>query len=255
MEQGWTLDHDDLVAANITLISGISQDSEDHGTAVLGEVVAVDNKGFGIGIAPKATCRVVSQWRSTANYNTAAAILSAAQIMGPGDVLLLEAQIGTGGNRHEQRRRRIRPAISPRRDRTGGLRCDPGYVTDQGIVVIEAAGNGEWTSFDSAGNDMRAGIDLDVWSDPTNGTILNRNSGDFRDSGALIVGAASSTVPHSRMDFSNHGSRVDCFGWGESVYTLGYGAGAATSSETFGFRGTSRPPRSWPAQPSCFSPG
>src|SRR4051812_38089033 len=52
LEHGWTLDHEDLVDAGITIISGISKDSFGHGTAVLGEVVAVDNSKGGVGIAP-----------------------------------------------------------------------------------------------------------------------------------------------------------------------------------------------------------
>lgn len=92
LEQGWTLNHEDLAAANVTIISGVSQAYHGHGTAVLGEVVAVDNTLGGVGIAPGATARVVSQWRTAATYNTAEAILSAVGAMSYGDVLLLEAQ-------------------------------------------------------------------------------------------------------------------------------------------------------------------
>ena len=98
LERGWTLDHEDLAAAGITVMSGVNQDYHGHGTAVLGEVVAVDNTNIGgVGIAPGATCRVVSQWRTASTYNTATAILSAAQGMSAGDVLLLEAQTDFNG--------------------------------------------------------------------------------------------------------------------------------------------------------------
>ena len=70
----------------------MNQDFQGHGTAVLGEVVAVDNTMGGVGIAPRANARVVSQWRTSNNYNTADAILNAADHMSAGDVLLLEAQ-------------------------------------------------------------------------------------------------------------------------------------------------------------------
>jgi hypothetical protein len=43
MEQGWTLNHEDLAAAGISLISGVNMAYTGHGTAVLGEVVMVDN--------------------------------------------------------------------------------------------------------------------------------------------------------------------------------------------------------------------
>jgi hypothetical protein len=51
MERGWTLNHEDLVAAGISVISGINNDYTGHGTAVLGEVVMVDNTIGGVGIA------------------------------------------------------------------------------------------------------------------------------------------------------------------------------------------------------------
>src|SRR5215213_3075193 len=35
LERGWTLNHEDLAAAGITVISGVSQDFHGHGTAVL----------------------------------------------------------------------------------------------------------------------------------------------------------------------------------------------------------------------------
>src|SRR4029079_1929293 len=81
MERGWTLNHEDLVAASISIISGINNDYTGHGTAVLGEVVMVDNTVGGVGIAPFASARVVSQWRDATTYNTAEAILSAAAVM------------------------------------------------------------------------------------------------------------------------------------------------------------------------------
>src|SRR5262245_34514218 len=84
LERGWTLNHEDLNGANVTVISGLNQDFHGHGTSVLGEVIAVDNTTGGIGIAPQATARVVSQWRTATNYGTAAAILSAAQAMSVG---------------------------------------------------------------------------------------------------------------------------------------------------------------------------
>ena len=75
--------------------------------------------------------------------------------------------------------------------------------------------------------------------------ILNRASPDFRDSGALMVGAATSVVPHERAFFSNFGSRIDCYAWGENVPTCGdggLGLGTSTSSpqQTYtNFAGTS----------------
>jgi hypothetical protein len=58
MEQGWNLNHEDLAAAAITLLSGINNTYLGHGTSVLGEVLMVDNTVGGVGIAPSAKGRV-----------------------------------------------------------------------------------------------------------------------------------------------------------------------------------------------------
>src|SRR4029450_7541465 len=50
MEQGWTLNHEDLTAAGITVISGINNAYPGHGTAALGEVVARGNTRGDAGI-------------------------------------------------------------------------------------------------------------------------------------------------------------------------------------------------------------
>lgn len=215
LEQGWTLDHEDLAAAGITIISGTSSAYRGHGTAVLGEVSGVDNTVGGMGIAPRATTRVVSQWRDGGGYNTAEAILSAVSVMAAGDVLLLEAQTsypGAGGFVPVEVEDAVFDAIE--------------FATAQGIVVVEAAGNGS--------------VDLDAFKSASGKHILNRGSADFRDSGAIMVGASSSSVPHTRMYFSNHGSRIDCFAWGENIDTCGDGwTGNLTNSYTPDFGGTS----------------
>jgi len=215
MERGWTLNHEDLVAAGISIISGINTDYTGHGTAVLGEVVMVDNTIGGVGIAPFASARVVSQWRDASTYNTAEAILSAAAVMQSGDVLLLEAQTTSStmaGYLPVEVEQATFDAIQ--------------YATSNGIIVVEAGGNGS--------------NDLDTYKDSSGKFILNRNSNDFQDSGAIMVGAASSSTPHSRSGFSNYGSRVDCYGWGDSIDTTGDGwTGNATNTYTTSFGGTS----------------
>ena len=214
LERGWTLNHEDLATANIAVISGFSQDFHGHGTAVLGEVVAVDNTRGGIGIAPNATARVVSQWRNASTYNTAEAILSAVSVMSAGDVLLLEAQTNYSiySNVPVEVEQAVFDAIQ--------------FATSQGIIVVEAAGNGA--------------VDLDTFQDVNGKRILDRRSADFRDSGAIMVGAASSAAPHQRLSFSNYGSRIDCFAWGEDIDTCGDGwTGTGTNIYTSSFGGTS----------------
>lgn len=214
LEQGWTLDHEDLAGAKITLISGLNQAFHGHGTAVLGQVAGVDNARGVIGIAPGARTRVVSQHRDASTYSTAAAILSAVQTMSAGDVLLLEAQVSVSGG-----------PFLPVEIETAVFDAIR-HAVDQGVVVVEAAGNGSQ--------------DLDTYADASGRRVLNRSSGDFRDSGAIMVGAASAAAPHVRLGFSNHGSRVDCYGWGEAVVTTGDGwQGTSTTGYTSSFGGTS----------------
>ena len=193
----------------------MSQDYHGHGTAVLGEVLGVDNVVGGVGIAPAATGRVVSQWRTASTYNTAEAILGAAAAMSAGDVLLLEAQTSyptASGYVPVEVEQAVFDAIQ--------------YATSLGIVVVEAAGNGA--------------VDLDDFQDLLGNRILNRSSADFRDSGAILVGAGSSAAPHTRLSFSNFGSRVDCYAWGENIDTTGDGwTGTATNAYTGSFGGTS----------------
>ena len=190
LEQGWNLNHEDLAAAGITLISGINNAYFFHGTSVLGELRMGDNSVGDVGIAPQSTGRVVSQQRTAASYNTPDAILSAVSVMAFGDVLLLEAQ---------------------ETDPVGGLYYRPVEIADAtydairlatalGIVVVEAGCNG--------------GYDLDAYTNLSGKKIFDRSSADFRDSGAIMVGAGSSATPHARLSFSNYGSRVDCYGWG-----------------------------------------
>jgi subtilisin family serine protease len=134
--------------------------------------------------------------------------------MGPGDVLLLEAQ--TNFNTLSMLPVEVETAVFD------AVR----HVTNNGIVVVEAAGNG--------------GHDLDTFVNGSNRHVLDRGSKDFRDSGAIIVGAASSTAPHTRLSFSCHGSRVDCYAWGENIDTSGDGwQGNATNTYTGAFGGTS----------------
>jgi hypothetical protein len=215
LEQGWTLNHEDLAAAAIGIISGLNQTYTGHGTAVLGEVVGVDNFIGVVGVAPSARARVVSQWRTAGNYQTADAIRSAMSAMRAGDVLLLEAQTtyppGTDLLPVE-----VEQAVYD------AIRA----ATDAGIVVIEAGGNGA--------------VDLDQFQDVRGRRILNRSSPDFQDSGAVMVGAASSAAPHGRLSFSNFGSRVDCYAWGENVQSTGDGwTGNALNTYTSSFGGTS----------------
>ena len=71
--------------------------------------------------------------------------------------------------------------------------------------------------------------------------ILDRDPAnpDFRDSGAIIVTAASSTAPHTRLAYGPHGRRIDCYAWGQNINTLSSDSAGSTTAYTTGFGGTS----------------
>ena len=171
-----------------------------HGTAVLGEMLMVDNTIGGVGIAPSAQGHVVGIQRTVGGgpvENQPEAILDAAFFLSFGDVMLLEMQVSDVNydlwpvEIFDAEFDAIRLAVA------------------LGITVIEPAGNG--------------GMNLDEpvvrQGSPTPVALLNKNSPDFRDSGAIIVGASSSTLPRTRLDFSNYGSRVNTHSWGENIVT------------------------------------
>ncbi len=232
LEQGWYLDHEDLTGARVTLISGVNKKYRPHGTAVLGIVLMVDNVIGGVGIAPRCSGRVISQHRKTCGSdtesntgdacepNTADAILEAAAHMQPGDVLLLEAQ--------------ERDPVS----KSYGWPVEVvtlffdliEFVTKQGITVIEAAGNG--------GGDLD-GWDLDAYVNAAGVRIFDRGSRGFRDSGAVMVGAAEPCEQHPRWVGSNFGSRIDCYGWGNGIDTTWTDDPGTISTYTPTFPGTS----------------
>ncbi|KAK6821780.1 subtilisin-like protease [Apiospora arundinis] len=85
-------------------------------------------------------------------------------------------------------------------------------ATAAGILVFEPAANGAMDmdlpvvrEGDASGSGGRA--------------LLNRKSPDFRDSGAIMVGASTSTLPRTRLVQSNYGSRVDVHAWGQNILT------------------------------------
>ncbi|MEO6774305.1 MAG: S8 family peptidase [Kofleriaceae bacterium] len=195
IEGGWNAAHEDLPGERIVHVAGrpiIDASWRAHGTAVLGEVVGRDNGKGVIGIAPDVD-RVLTS--SIGGESVADAIDNAAAQLAPGDVLLIELQ-GTGP------RGRYIP-VEYWDDNFEAIQI----AVARGIVVVEAAGNGN--------------EDLDH---PAFKRKFDRRS---RDSGAILVGAGGPPRPgfidRAKLDFSNYGSRVDVQGWGRKVTTLDYG--------------------------------
>ena len=209
IEVDWNLNHSDLQAATSNLLvyergtDPQPDDNIDHGTAILGEIVAADDGAGVTGIANRARIGLLNPIKSNGITDVAAAVNRANGLLEPGDIILIEQQM-----------------IGPRFDVFTGrgtvpVEFDPtifdaiSAATARGIVVVEAAANG----FD----------DLD--HPGYNGAFDRR----VRDSGAIIVGAGMPPAGYgpgpdrARWADSNWGSRIDVQGWSRSVTTCGYG--------------------------------
>lgn len=210
IEYSWHQTHEDLSKAHgISLLLNPGDSAADpfnddnHGTAVLGEIIADNNTkgvtgiswGANIGLAPANTLNL--------EYNPANAILLAVDKGSAGDVILLEQQAVVCGLN-------ANPALGPVALGPVEWSAPVFHVIQtavaQGFVVVEAAGNGN--------------VNLDQ---PACDGLFDRT---VRDSGAIIVGAGqppSSGADRQRAGFSSYGNRLDLQGWGSGVTTTGYG--------------------------------
>jgi hypothetical protein len=224
VEGAWQLSHEDLLKNQGGHVSGTQINDllwRNHGTAVLG-VLGGDSNGFGVtGISPAANLQTISHNSGAASFpsGVAAAIVTAANMLSPGDIILVEAH-----------------APGPRFNFTD-VGSQLGFVAMQfwpevfaavtyatvvkGIIVVEAAGNGA-ENLDDPIYSNTAGF-------PPSWSPFNRGA---MDNASIIVGAgAPPPGTHgndngpdcSRLDFSNFGSCVDAQGWGREVTTCGYG--------------------------------
>ncbi len=220
LEAGWNLDHEDLPTPRPPVYN-YNRRPGNHGTAVLGVVVGQDNGRGIVGIAPGATLlKVVSYIKPPPapapafvrippidEWDVAGAITDAltSGLMQRGDVFLIEVEalgssdiVGYPIETVELWFDAIRLAVGNH------------------MVVVEAAGNGDGEG---------VGRDLNLWSDPATGRKLSRAVGS--DSGAILVSACASAIApakaHVRLEFANYGSRIDCYAWGQNVYSAGYG--------------------------------
>jgi serine protease len=225
IEYSWNVDHEDLSKARApgaVIDNGTPEDpfaDNNHGTAVLGEIIA-DENSFGVtGIVSGAEVRLVNA-NTTTGYALANAINLAQAALTAGDVILIEQQT-TGPNGGC--------------DSISQVGCAPVewvqafydaivLATSAGIIVVEAAGNGS--------QDLDSAAYVPMTGRP--------------DSGAIIVGAGNApgctTPARGRLDFSNFGARVDLQGWGQCVTTTGYGGlqgGDPNEHYTSTFSGTS----------------
>lgn len=257
IELVWNFNHEDLPkpfwVSSIPLLSEISTAigvsmgdagrSVHHGTAVIGEMVALDDKKGVLGITPEA------EWGAASVVRVLPAIFNDNFLSGPvggaHEAIVSDAILES----QDHLRRGDVILIEQHSPGPESPWCPPwdtepcaqlGYVpmeyfgdvfdaikqsTALGTIVVEAAGNGN--------------VDLD---NPRYWWAFDRK---WRDSGAIIVGGTNGQTPIQPNGTSNSGSRVDVSGWGARVMTTGYGDIAvngpndANQFYATGFNGTS----------------
>lgn len=229
IEYSWNTNHEDLSkarAAGANVFNGTPSDpfnSNDHGTAVLGEMVA-DNNSFGVtGLAHGAGLGMTNASNTADGYDLADSINTARMALNDGDVILLEQQTAGANGGCNAMTQNGCVAVEWVQAFYDAIVA----ATADGIIVVEAAGNGN------------EDLDGSEYGSPF--------PGGRADSGAIIVGASNNfgcTAPaHGRSNFSTFGARVNLHAFGECVTTTGYGTRQTDPSANFwysnSFGGTS----------------
>ena len=197
VEGGWVLDHQYLPAG--IPLSGENYDYHGHGAAVLSVLADRDDDQGGLGIAHGCTPRAFSVWRYGRfgfGLHRFSAVMAAVADLNPGDIILLEIQVGMASYRNGS----IEWLVNLPAEADLGLWVAIRLASALGITVIEAAGNGN--------HDLDAKL---PW--------LQR--GSWADSGAILVAAASSECSPTKTGSTNWGTRVDCHSWGENIVCAG----------------------------------
>jgi hypothetical protein len=196
-EYSWIVDHEDI-CGRVSTEPGLALPTDPHyrhhGTAVVGILKGSDSATpFGIlGLVHEADVIGYPEMSSSdPGRNKATCIASALADSAAGDIVLLEMQTEDP------------PGVpfSPVETALPIWDLIHDVASPLGIIVVAAAGNGT----------------LDLDSAPFAGWKAKG------DSGAILVGAGTSTGLHNRIATSNYGSRVDVQAWGENVWTTGFG--------------------------------
>lgn len=203
-----------------------SEAFKDHGTAALGEVVMQSNGGGGTGIAPG--CQAYISYvraNSASGTDIPNAISRCLQINGgplesnSGHIIMIEQQLigpnGGSGNHGPQF------GVVP-------VEWDKGIfdviqiAATNGVVVVEAAGNGQQNLDDSIYTTGNGGHYPFVTTQDSQGRYVRTT-----DSGAIIVGAGypdywfGASSARGRLGSTNYGTGVDLQGWGAGVLSAG----------------------------------
>ncbi len=209
-EYDWNLDHQDLPFMHYIVPPGFSPYSpfndNNHGTAVMGELVSISN-GWGTTGAVYEADPYCAPTALNNGWRLSTALVHASDSLGPGDVFLIEQQVA-GPNATGNGQEGLVPV-----DWWGSVYNAVVTAVGNGMHVVEAAGNG--------------GENLDA-------PEYNQNHAPFvagNESGAIIVGAGyppvafgGTDVDRARLWYSCYGSRVNVQGWGRMVMTTGYGS-------------------------------
>jgi len=204
VEYTFNSDHEDLPFVQI--IGGVPEDpgfGTNHGTAVLGEIGSL-NDGIGTtGMAYESNFYFAGAYIGGVYY-LEEALISTLNELGEGDVVLIEQQT-------------LAFEGTPDEGYAPVEWYEPFYdaiqlISGNGIIVVEAAGNGNKNLDDSL-------FTVDNFG---HYPFLQENWSE-----AIMVGAGAVGIddtPRSRLWFSNYGSRIDVQGNGEGVVTTGYGS-------------------------------
>ena len=210
LEYSWNYNHQDITKAPGSQINSNVQDpfgDNNHGTAVIGEMVS-DFNGWGTtGICYGATLKTCGTYYGAPTWNVPGAMTVAISNLSAGDVILLEQQWEYVPGSQDYVPIEWWLNYSPNSQTFNGVYAAIQTAVANGIHVVEAGGN--------AVNGGGVNMDAMNW---------------FGDCGSMIVGAGG-VYPggpwpagnRQRLAFSNYGSRFTCQGWGEDVVTTGYG--------------------------------
>ncbi len=199
LEYSWNYNHADITKAlgsqiNPNPISDPYNNSN-HGTAVIGELVANNNSWGTTGICYGSGLKTCGTYWSGA-WNVPGAMTYAIASLSAGDVILLEQQweYTPGAQNYIPIEWWLNYSNSAQT--YNAVYAAIVTAVANGIHVVEAGGNG------------------------------NVNTGSlnwYGDSGAIIVGAggATTTNDRQRLSFSSYGPRFNLQGWGENIVTTG----------------------------------
>jgi len=205
LEYSWNYNHGDILKASGSQINSNVQDpfsNNNHGTAVIGEMVSDFNSWGTTGICYMANLKTCGTYYGISpQWNVPGAIMVAISNLSAGDVIILEQQWDyTGSSGYVPIEWWLN--YSPNPQTYNGVYAAIQTAVANGIHVVEAGGNG---SIDTG--------------------TLNW----FGDSGAMIIGAGGAYAGGpwpagdlQRLSFSSYGPRFNLQGWGEDVVTTGY---------------------------------